>query len=302
MPWRHYQELRTSQSNAPRAKRRFSVTADILAFEMCPVQYGTFKVRRYEPALAVQLFYGTVIHQVLDRAHTHYRGLIGPGTSGSLPTDDDIEGYFQDVANSLRARRIGAAAQVKDQALQVLQRFNRLEGPSLYPRVLSTECRLQADQGPYILHGNVDVLAVALGTPGAEEIWDYKGGSKPSIREPVYERYIFQMQVYSELYRRRTGRAPARAVLYFLNELAGAAEPVATPANAILEVPLDPAVVGTAMDSFSQTVQSIERCRDTNSWPGPAAAPPIETCNACDLRWTCSFITGFGRSYRLLYP
>jgi hypothetical protein len=46
------------------------------------------------------------------------------------------------------------------------------------------------------------------------------------------------MQVYAELYRRRTGRAPHRAKLYFLNELKGPQPPLSRPINAVLEVSL----------------------------------------------------------------
>ncbi|MCL6478316.1 MAG: PD-(D/E)XK nuclease family protein [Peptococcaceae bacterium] len=302
MPWRNFQGLQVPLQAATNRKRRYSVTADILAFQLCSIQYGTFKIRKYEPALAVQLFYGTIIHQVLDRAHAHYQGLIGPQQQGLFPTDQDIENYFQEVENSLRARRIRAISQVRDQALEVLKRFNRLEGPTLYPRVINTECRLQTDQGLYILHGNVDVLATAIGQPNEIELWDYKGGKYPSRGDPLFQRYIFQMQVYAELYRRQTGRFPQRAILYFLNELAGSHVPQTRPVNAVLEVPLDSFSVNAAMASFTSTVQRIEQCRSSNTWPGPTVAPPEETCDACDLRWNCNAASNFGRVYSLIHP
>ena len=131
--WKHFQSLSIPPAQATQARRRFSVTADILAFQQCSLQYGAFSARKYEPALVLQLFYGTIIHQVLDRAHAHFRGELGaPG--GSLPDDADIESYFGEVENALRARRIRAGDRVREQALRILKRFNSLEGPSLYPR------------------------------------------------------------------------------------------------------------------------------------------------------------------------
>jgi putative RecB family exonuclease len=273
-----------------------------LAYQQCSLQYAAFAIRRYEPALVVQLFYGTIIHQVLDRAHAHYRGELGV-PPGSFPTDADIDNYFTQVENALIARRIRAVRSVREQAKSILKRFNALEGPTLYPRIIDTECRLQADQGQFILQGNVDVLAASdAGGADAVEIWDYKGANKPSLGDPDYQRYVFQMQVYADLYRQKTGTAPSKAILYFLNELTGDPAPTTRPVNALLEVNLDPTSVQQALHSFGQTVQEIEGCRVARTWPDPAVAPPEKTCSACDLRWNCNAASSFGRHYPLIYP
>jgi hypothetical protein len=304
MVWQNFQNLQVRRSVPSSRKRRYSVTADILSYQNCSIQYGTFAVRKYEPALTVQLFYGTIIHEVLDRAHAHFRGVIGPQVRGSFPTDQDIEEYFLEVENSLRARRIQAVSQIRDQALEVIKRFNRLEGPVLYPRIFDTECHLQADQGSYILHGNVDVLANDPNQPEVVEIWDYKGSKKPSIGEPTYEKHVFQMQVYAELYRRRTGQVPQRAILYYLNELSGPMPPQTRPVNALLEVTFKQISVNMAMNSFNSTVQAIELGRSTNNWPDPDPnkPPTEETCDACDLRWNCKAANKLGRKYEMRYP
>lgn len=299
--WKHFKGIKLPFESGVLGRRRYSVTADILAFQQCPIQYGAFAVRKYEPALVVQLFYGTIIHQVLDRAHAHYRGeLLHP--RGSVPNDTDIAQYFDEVEKALIARRIRAVASVREQALRILQRFNRLEGPRLFPRILDTECRLQAVRGSYILHGNVDVLARSEGETTSVEIWDYKGASKPSTHSPDYQRYVFQMQVYADLYRQKTGIPPTKAILYFLNELAPDPEPVVRPANALLEVDLDPPIVQQALNQFDQTVSDIEGCRQLRHWPSPAADPGERTCNACDLRWNCEAAKALGRKYELLHP
>ncbi len=300
--YQHFQSLNLQNSAPVPARRRYSVTSDILAYQQCSIQYGAFAVRRYEPALVVQLFYGTIIHQVLDRAHAHFRGELGvpPGT---LPTDSDIERYFTEVENALKARRIRAVGNVREQALRVLTRFNSLEGPALYPRIIDTECLLQADQQDYILHGNVDVLAQSdAPNSGQVEIWDYKGSKRPSMGDPEYQRYVFQLQVYADLYRRKTGAAPTRAILYFLNELAPDPAPAVRPINALLEVNLDPSAVQQALQSFGQTVNQIESCRSSRNWPDPIEDPGEATCDACDLRWNCSAASNLGRNYSLIYP
>jgi putative RecB family exonuclease len=300
--WQHFQTLQLAHNPPAQSRRRYSVTADILAYQQCSLQYAAFAVRRYEPALVVQLFYGTVIHQVLDRAHAHFRGELGV-PAGTLPTEHDIDTYFTEVENALIARRIRAVQSVREQARTILKRFNSLEGPVLYPRIIDTECRLQADQGAYILHGNVDVLAAAEdGDEGAVELWDYKGAYRPSVGDADYQRYVFQMQVYADLFRQRMGVAPVKAILYFLNELSGEPAPQHRPVNALLEVSLDAQEVQQALQSFGQTVQDIEHCRASRLWPGPTVAPQESTCNACDLRWTCTAAAGFGRQYPFIYP
>src|ERR1017187_10459219 len=117
--WQHFQSLNPSFNPPAQSRRRYSVTADILAYQQCSLQYAAFAVRRYEPALVVQLFYGTIIHQALDRAHAHYRGELGV-PPGSLPTDTDIETYFNQVENALIARRILAVQSVSDHAKSIL--------------------------------------------------------------------------------------------------------------------------------------------------------------------------------------
>lgn len=300
--WKHFQSLNLTHNLPAQRRRRYSVTADILAYQQCSLQYGAFSARRYEPALVVQLFYGTIVHQVLDRAHAHYRGELGV-PAGTLPTPTDIENYFTQVENALISRRIRAVSSVRDQALTILKRFNSIEGPTLYPRIIDTECRLQADQGFYILHGNVDVLVHSdISGGNAVEIWDYKGANKPSLGDPDHQRYVFQMQVYADLYRQKTGSTPNKAVLYFLNELAPDPVPTKRPINALLEVNLDQIPVEQALQSFEQTVQNIESCRASRRWPNPAEPPNERTCSACDLRWNCAAVVGFGRNYPLIYP
>lgn len=147
MTWRHYQELNISLREPQDIKEKYSVTADILSFQLCRRQYGFFAVRRYQPAHVVQIWYGTIIHQVLDKLHMHYKGLLDPQMEGQIPIDSDVEIYFTEIENSLRARGIRTInSEVRNTALKVLKIFNRVEGPTLYPNVIDTECKLQSDQ------------------------------------------------------------------------------------------------------------------------------------------------------------
>jgi len=252
------------------------------------------RVQRYAPSEQTQLFFGTVIHQVLDRAHAHFQGVPEPSTAGTLPSDEDIERYFLEVENGLRSRGIRAISpSSREQSLRILRYFNQLEGPILYPLVQDTEHRLQADAQSYILHGVVDLLMnPATGGNGSAadwEMWDYKG--KSALNLSAYERqtYEFQMRVYAYLFRVKHGVLPSRAVLYFVNELDGPTPPTSRPANATLDVDLAPELIDTAVQEFTRTVGQIESARAVRSWhPALPGAISRQDCAVCDLRWDCS--------------
>ncbi len=299
MHWESYKSLQLPYKESTPIKRRYSITSDVLAYQLCPQQYAMFRVRKYEASMTNQVFYGTVIHQVLDRAHMHYKGILDPSKAGTIPSDSDIEHYFDEVDQALKARRISAGAIVKQQALDIIKRFNCIEGPLLYPRVKNTECRLQTDKGDYILNGNVDVLATSVDDPDSIEIWDYKGTNRPALGDPRLQQYIYQMQVYAELYRKQTGVMPSKAIIYFLNTLSGPIAPRKTPGNAVFEVALDSTSVDIAMTDFSSTVAIIESSRATGNWECPKNPPPKETCNICDKRWNCTYS---GDKYTIRYP
>lgn len=303
MAWNVYKGVNIPSTHSPSIKRRYSITADVLSYSRCSIQYNMFTVRKYQPALDVQMHYGTLIHQVLDKAHLHYQGIISGASPGSLPSDKDIKNYINEVVNSFKTQKIYIVGNIMDHVTEVLTRFNHIEGPNLYPRVVDTEYKLQADQGQYILHGTVDVLATSENDPNKFEIWDYKGSDLPSTGDPLYQQYQYQMQVYAELYRRRTGIMPARAILYFLGSLGGTHIPTQRPINATIEVELTPASVNAAMKEFEQTVLEIENCRNFNSWKDPRDIPEQKTCDACDLRWKCTFAQKHNIvTKKLIYP
>lgn len=260
-------------------RRAYSITADILAFRRCSRQYGYFAVKGYVPAQSTQLYFGIVIHQVLDRAHRQFRGLM-EGREKGIPNDNDIEAYHRTVTEALRSRGVRPySRKAEASALLYLQRFNSTQGPKLYPRVLDTEHKLKADFEGFYMHGVVDVLASADGKPDVLEIWDYKGSKKVEPGSEEMKNYTFQMQVYSELYKKRHGNYPARAILCFLGE-----EKLE---EMTVEVPLGSKSAQEAVGLFELTVDEIEKRRETDDWSPPPKMPSKETCGACDIRWDC---------------
>lgn len=291
MSWNNYSGVSVTPTTGTPARPRFSLTSDIVGFRRCSRQYGYFGNDGFVPAHTVQIFYGTIVHQVLDKCHRHYSGLLG-GPARTLPTDADIENYFDEVEAALRAHGVRAInPNIRDRALFVLKAFNRIEGPSLYERVVDTEYRLESEQPGYVMRGVVDVLADAKGGDGdVREIWDYKGTNRPGGSDPALQDYKWQMCVYAELYKVRNGIYPTRAVLYFLNELhtpSGVPPLTARPPRAVLEVNFTPKMIADALREFDLTAHDIINCKSTQTWPSPVTTPGPETCDICDIRWNC---------------
>ncbi|MBE9003867.1 PD-(D/E)XK nuclease family protein [Fortiea sp. LEGE XX443] len=331
-----FQGFSISFPKTPNIKRRYSVTQDIVAFRRCARQYGAFNVHKYAPAYQTQAYFGTILHQVLDRCHTHFHGKFDPSIIGTLPDngrilkDEEILNYFDDlrqaertksakptppsqivkyfieVENGLKSQGIRAITKdIRLKAVRLLQYFNTLEGPTLYQRVKDTEHRLQADRTTHILHGVVDLLVDtpgSTGNPADCEMWDYKGSSLLNVNPKDLENYEFQMRVYAKLYELKHGVLPRKAILYFLNELDGPTCPTQRPVNALLEVSITPSEIDSAVQEFAQTVIQIEQARCNDQW-NPALTGTIseKDCAICDLRWDCTTPNG-GSGITLRYP
>ena len=279
-------------------KRRYSVTADVLSFRRCPRLYAAEAEKGFTPAQPSQRYVGSVIHQVLDRAHLHYSGRLDPRTTHQIPSDKDIEEYFKDVDKALRAHGVRPFnPDLSQYVLGLLQRFNQIEGASLYPRVKDTEHRLQSDRERYVLYGVVDVLVSPSSSKQDDksvEIWDYKGSRRPkestNFGRKILEDYKFQMLVYSSLFNLRNGYYPTKGVIYFLGELRDQTL-TSSPPSARMEVPLDTDEMNRAVQSFDDTVSDIDEARETYRWRPPedgSSTAGKETCDACDIRVSCT--------------
>lgn len=286
-----FRAMRILPAADPALRKEYSITSDVLAFRRCSRQYGHFAVHGFVPAQATQLYFGVVIHEVLDRLHRQFSG-VAEGKPAGLPNETDVKEYFIAVTEALRARGVRPYSRRAEQsALEYLQRFNADWGPTLYPLVIDTERKLKADKTNYVLTGVVDVLARPVGGGLTQtEIWDYKGSHRVGDGTPEMESYLFQMRVYAELFRRREGTFPSKAMLCFIAE--------SDPARMFVDVPFDAVSVGAAMDVFDKTVDEIERRRRADDWSPPAIPPSRETCAACDIRWDCTAVAGqFKRPY-----
>jgi len=113
--------------------------------------------------------------------------------------------------------------------------------------------------------------------------------------------YEWQMSVYAQLYKVKTGHYPRRAVLYFLNELKPKPNQppiIVRPLPAVHVVDFmragtqadgTPTLVQQALIAFDITAADIVTCKQAQSWAAPSgtAIPDDKTCDICDIRWNC---------------
>ncbi|MBZ4418755.1 PD-(D/E)XK nuclease family protein [Myxococcus sp. RHSTA-1-4] len=291
--------------------RSYSTTADVLAFRRCRRQYGYFGVRGFSSATSTQLYFGTLVHDVLDRITRDRRA----APTRALPSEEEIQQLVQEAHDRLirSGVRTFNAPLMREKAARLIHRFVHLVGEAFFPHIRQTEYRLEralkTPQGrDYILQGVVDILAGAvshalgLNFPTSEvdeEIWDYKSGRMPAKGASELVDYEYQMQVYAELYRQQTGHFPARAVLIFLGELDDdelwklALKGKGPGVFPRLFYPLHPSPVRVkaAMQDFHNTVELIEEERAKpyeKQWAAPSHSVEEQTCEACDIRFRCS--------------
>lgn len=266
-------------SSDPDIAQEYSIVGDVLAYRRCKRQYGFLTEYGFESAGAVQLFAGQAVHQTLDWAHRHYNGDIDGVSGGSIPTDEELRAYFDDVVEALAHQRIiPLTGDAVDRVYDHLRRFNAEVGPDLYPRVTDTECTLRHTAEDFILTGQADVIS---SRHDGVEIVDYKASQRPADDDSFLDDYREQLRVYAGLYSVQEGELPARAVIYFLNE--------EEPGRMRFEIELDEAEIRAALQRFETTVEELEETRETDSWGEitDTEAPDEATCDVCDFRADC---------------
>ncbi len=286
--------------------RKYSTTGDILSYKRCRRQYGFFHERGFKSSSSTQMYFGTLVHDVLDKIHRIYQ------STGNLPDEQGIE-IIVDESHEILVRsgiRPYNPIQQKKNATKLLGHFLELVNVKFFNHVQQTEYPLERElktdnDTPYVLHGIVDVLSGAIchdldlpysTDPGDIEIWDYKASKRPEKGSQYIQDYQYQMRVYCELYKQQTGKYPARAVLVFLGELnddkfwdAAGGDPSKF-AHIFYVVSPNPDHIETAMTDFNGTVDLIEEERGKlfeNQWQAPTHDVDSMTCQACEIRFNC---------------
>jgi hypothetical protein len=290
--------------------RKYSTTADILSYKRCRRAYGYFGVRGYSSATNTQRYFGTLVHDILDRINREF--LRDPAQP--LPDEPAVEQLVAEAHDRLIRSGVRPynARQQKAHATKLIHRFVTLIGPGFFPNVRQTEYRLERalkteHKGiDYVLDGVVDVLSGAVShalglnystDPDDIEIWDYKSGRMPDKSSSLLRDYEYQMRVYAELFRQQTGDYPARCVLVFVGDLGDdtrwqvSQQIPSRFADLFYVVQPSAKMIGRAMSDFHATVEQIEAEREkcySEQWQPPAHPVEMATCEACELRYSCS--------------
>jgi DNA helicase-2/ATP-dependent DNA helicase PcrA len=288
--------------------RKYSTTGDILSYKRCRRQYGFFGVRGFSSATATQRYFGTLVHDVLDRINRDYRLQPARGLPDEAQIDDLVaEAHERLIQSGVRPYN---ARQQRKQAAKLIFRFVSSVGPHFFRHVRQTEYRLeralQTHTGrDYVLDGIVDVLSGSVShalqlnvstDPDDVEIWDYKSGRMPRKDSQELTDYTYQMRVYAELYRQQAGAYPARCVLVFVGELgddrwwelsSGVARKFP---DLFYIVQPNPSHIKKAIGDFHHTVELIEAEREapfSQQWAPPSHEVDTATCEACEIRYSC---------------
>ncbi len=264
----------------------YSLTADVLSFARCGLQYRFHRVGSLPASRPVQMWFGQFMHGVLEEAYRRYQD------SGRIADREEREKINALVEERLRARGLFARNRKLEETAQhrahvVVEDF----APLLFPFISQAEVRLTAsrplaNQGDiYQMTGVVDVissvdlqranpvpnplLAALQHEVGASEdpfevIIDYKGMPRPRAGSlnSFDEIYDWQVLTYAELRQRQVGAEPVMAAaLVYLNELAPTWKDVENIAQAIAA-----GVEAAPIDSSDAATLATPRS-DRGDWP-----------------------------------
>lgn len=122
----------------------YSLTADLLGFMRCGLQYRYTRIGRQTPSRPVQMWFGQFIHGVLEEGFRRFSTARASGDEDPPPWDPDV---VQEMCDLVKQRLASQGLHAWDQDLEALgdlratSVINEL-GPSLFPLVHRAEVRL----------------------------------------------------------------------------------------------------------------------------------------------------------------
>ena len=205
------------------------------------------------------------MHQTIEDIH---RAILDGERVTEMKIADDFERNYRGlIASGYRPLGI----QQKESALkQVITYF--LNNKDLLSRVVETEVDVSYEKEDYIVSGKVDLL---LGQDNKLELLDFKSQQKPDVKDPIIEKYKYQLHVYAHIIKERYAKEPERLYIYWTAE--------EQRKNALQEIEYDPGLVQAAGRHFDRIARNILNKDFT------IKNPPDRTkvCKECDFRYYC---------------
>lgn len=317
-----------------------SYTGDLLAHRRCPRAWAYEKHVGFVPYEQVQAMEGRLLHHAMewlarrytddgvlanrselaDQLEHYYRVLRSRGIVTAFSTREEVlkrilDNLFKTKRDSSKLQRPVEAVIRGAEHTEYQLRSVRKVIPEDFagkkkilltgiidlvlqqPDSLTYQKRWSWDDREELL-GHVEGKEIQA-KPGDEEIWDFKA-TKASSEFQID--YVRQVATYAALYRERTGKLPARCVLFFVNER--------DEEDRLLAVPVDDELVDKALE---WTVGQVEQLRATTIQfaKGPVAVAggsllerdkPVgqritaelkKQCTACGQRFDCNEYKAF---------
>lgn len=245
-------------------------------FKTCPRKFYWKAVSGLPDPSGIDAARGTIVHLALERLFEHPRGERTREQALAL-----VAPAFDEVWNSsgyehLAAQGPALAAQTRDEAAALVERYFILEDPTRFDPH-AQELRVAATVSGVDVNGIIDRLDVWEMPDGEKRYFvsDYKAGKPP---KPAYEDKAFwAMKVYAVLLEEELGITPYALRLIYLR---GTPDRDGQPGTAIRRRLVTSRMLAATRRELGNIWQQIETAAATGDWPTKAG--PL--CNWCPFQ------------------
>ena len=123
-----------------------------------------------------------------------------------------------------------------------------------------------------LILGKIDLV---LDKDDKLELLDFKSQQKPELKDPVIEKYQYQLHVYAHIMKERYGKEPERLYIYWTDE--------DKRKDALQKIEYDPALVEAAGKHFDNVAQ----CILNKDFSIKTLPDKTRVCKECDFRYYC---------------
>lgn len=269
--------IKAEPLKALEANHAFSFTSHINVYRNCPAQYKFHKFLEL-PRIKVQnTMFGTIVHATIEDIHR-----VAINGEYDKINDKNIQEWFnvnystlsqQEHTTLTDKQQASAVIQVKNYVGKYSNDWSMIKEAESEVSLARTyiDSRDEVKRN-YILLGKVDLIR---GYGDTLEIVDFKTEQKPDMStnegKEWVEHHFNQLQVYSSLITKKTGKTVSMAHLYYTCE----------PNEPQISFPIDSTNIDSTMDKIDQTVSDIM------SEKFDCYSKDKQICYNCDMKDFC---------------
>ena len=271
-----YNEVKCKKSNDELMKPVFGFTSHISAYQRCPQQFKYRQLYDFAPSRNAQLWMGNVIHNTLKDLHDH----VMKGKAGKLDEhlverylDQNIESLTRAGINEpkLSSKSLAKGDKpLREVVITSIKRYVR-ENKEKLKHCKWAEKEILVDHEDYTLTGVIDLLI--HDKTGHIDLVDFKGGRKKTNLK-YRDSYADQVRLYCQQTKKKLGKHPDEAYLYWVTEPDGTD-------------PKDP--IETNQELLDKTIQAVDNvARKIISKEFPKLGKREESvCGICEFEERC---------------